>query len=121
MCIRDSDLTCAELLTFYRPLNRIDTSRGSPTVCHNLIPRGRTIFEVHYVLSFSTSALRLQSMAKTMHCEPTASAVLFMNCGFSTAAVFTAILSAPNRNVWMTSFRVRTPPPTQNGMNTLSL
>ena len=41
-----------------------------------------------------------------------------MNPGFSTAAVFTATLSAPARSSPFMCSRLATPPPAVNGMNT---
>ena len=62
----------------------------------------------------------MASSPRTIHCEPNDSAPSFIRVGFSTAAVFIDILSAPARNIWCMSSIVRNPPPTVNGINTCS-
>src|SRR3990172_6149789 len=59
-------------------------------------------------------------MATTIHWEPKRWAASSTRCGFSTAAVLMATLSAPGSSIWRTSSALRTPPPTVNGMNTWS-
>ena len=59
-------------------------------------------------------------MATTAHWPPNSSAMSRTRSGRSTAAVFTATLSAPARRRRRASSATRTPPPTVKGMKTCS-
>ena len=59
-------------------------------------------------------------MAATTHWVPKASAQAAIRSGFSTAAVLTETLSAPERSSLRASSTVRTPPPTDSGMKQAS-
>ena len=64
--------------------------------------------------------IRRASMATTIAWQPYCSASSSTKSGASTAAVFTATLSAPAASRRRASASARTPPPTVSGMNSLS-
>ena len=65
-------------------------------------------------------AIRLTSMATTMHWLPKKSDASRTSSGSRTAAVLSETLSAPASSICRTSSTDRRPPPTVNGMNTRS-
>ena len=59
-------------------------------------------------------------MATTVHWLPNSPATSSISSGYSTAAVFTDTLSAPEHRIRRASSMERIPPPTVNGMKTSS-
>ena len=70
--------------------------------------------------SYEPSPRRWASIARTAACWPARAAISPRSSGRRTAAVFTATLSAPARRIAVASSAESIPPPTQNGMVSVS-
>src|SRR5574341_652027 len=103
------------LVSKISPAPRASASRAHSTALRSVPFRPPCVYTRHLPL-----ATLFASIATTTHCDPNFSAAAVISGGFSTAAVFTATLSAPASRIARKSSSVRTPPPTANGMNTWS-